>query len=394
MVVAAIVGWSLVAGDGADESAEAEAAQPAEAEAAQPAEASTTERTTTTPPTNAASVAPPAMDAPTVTVIGDGSPLLGEPTGFRLVIGQTSGGPTVLDLDSGELIRAPRQTRGFDPMMISGRWMVGQRADQLMALSTDDLAAPPVALESPSDLGWTQVIDLTPRPDGLAWLFRFEAASQLVLTDLATGTAVDSAVDTALGRVFDPFGGPNVASFGSGSSPPIVDSRAGGIYELGDGGFRQVAVGQVMAANDRQALVESCDTAMSCRRRWLDRTTWEPLDLALPPDDADSIDFVGGSDWLLVARYSANASIELFDVTTGRTRDLESNYYDGFNGRTPAVSDDGRWLAQEGGGALMIVDLDSGEERTFAEVPVSFAPRMLFTSSAVGYATPAVEVDE
>ncbi|MEZ5228797.1 MAG: zinc ribbon domain-containing protein [Acidimicrobiales bacterium] len=338
----------------------------------------TTKRTTTTT----------EPEPPTVTIVGDGGPLVGEPTGLRLIIGANSYRPSILDLDTGELVTASRSGGGLDPQLVSGEWLVARQSERLVAVPLDDLGADPVTLLPENSSPWLDLADLTPRTDGRAWVYTYDENATLMLVDLATGEPIDEAF--ADGHVR-----PGVVRFALGTSdgPLLVDHAGGGVYEYTEGRYRQVSEGHLIVADDRRALVESCDDELVCRREWFDRRTWQPAPLEVPSSRADEISFLNGSDWMILYQWGREPSAEMFNVVTGRQRPLVTDPYSGFVGERPVVSTDGRWGAATISGDLVIVDLASDAEWHFDDIGL-YSNQSVFTTLDVGYALRPIVIAE
>ncbi len=385
---AVLVGWSLWSGG----SGEPPAATDELAEESSPTTTSATTSSTTTSEPTTSSTQPRTTttigDSPSFSLVGDGRPLLGETTGLRLVLGRTSYRPSVLDLDSGQLITSPTSPGSFTPLVTSGDWLVVRVNDRLHALPLADLAADPVDLRPGGFSSWLDLADTVPRTDGKVWLIEYlDPSARLVLVDLATGTEVESIEE------LDVYGRTQWAVAHSSLVPALIDPAGGGVYEADGDRYRQTVDGRLVVADDRRVLIEICDDRLDCRRQWFDRRTWEPVDLVVPPEDASNLAFVNGSDWLALTWYtSTDATATLFNVSTGMSRELSS--YDPYIGaQRPTVSADGRWLAEADGQDLVIISLERGDEWRFDGL-VAYGDSMLFTSSDVGYAALAEEAGE
>ncbi len=387
-VFAAVIAWSVVSGGSSETPA-------VDGRAQSPSTTQPTTRVTTTtiPPMTRPSIAEPRRIDPTTTepaasttsVIGGGDPLLGEVTGFRLLIGRSYERPAVLDLDTGQLTLPPDGLPGFSPTMASGQWLVGRRNDRLVSVPAADLGAEPIELLAGEPQLYVDLAAMPPRHDATAWVMTYSEASTYVLVDLATGDAIET-----VPAVGDPFNGHAWIVPGAPGDPYLATPSGGGIYESVGEGYRQVAEGRLIVADDRRVLVASCDERLTCRRQWLDRETWQPVDLFLPAEDVGDLRFVNGTDWLVEYRFQVDASPPaLLNVVTGTRRALEIDPFD-VNGGPPPISPDGRWLAADFGRDLVIIELETGVEHTIPNLDAQYAT-LLFTTADVGYAPPPSE---
>ncbi len=314
-------------------------------------------------------------------LIGEGSPLLGEVTGLRLILGTVGDRPSVLDLDHGELVEATGRLGSVDPILITGDWLVGRRNEQLVSLPLADLGAELVRL-GPASAERSDPVGYAPRADGRAWVYVYDESVAILLLDAATGVTLAEMPPPPPDRALSGW------VPGSASGPAsVISHQAGGIYEAGPDGYRLVTAGRLLVSDDERVLTETCDEFLRCDKQWFDRRSWQPIELSIPTERADSTSFVGGSDWLLLQRYDVGGqSNSLFDVSTGRTFDLDDHIAEFYNftGSGPAISPDGRWLAFESGISLKIVDLISGEERIFEGLD-QITGQMVFTTTEVDY---------
>lgn len=295
---------------------------------------------------------------PDIETVGNPAPVLGEIVQFDLLIG-TSGRPSVLDLDSGQVQHF--EGNRVVPHTVTGRWLLVLHGSRTAALGLEDLAATPTQLS----FGPTTRFDIAhpqQRTDGSAWLWLFDdngvGFPELALVDVATSEIVErglSPQETSLG-----YSGQTYLNEG----PMLLSALSGGVYELSGGGFVQVADGRLVAADESRALVETCDRVLRCAAQWLDRRTWGPMDLMLPQEKVDGATFLNGTDWLWLINYGDQPGRQrIFNVTTGQLVEI-----DGTGGTEhdlgPAVSPDGRWLATVGSepDTIQLLELDSGNE--------------------------------
>ncbi|MCP4960143.1 MAG: hypothetical protein GY925_12855, partial [Actinomycetia bacterium] len=353
--------WSLATGSDAatdSDSASPEAATPDEAadpdteetdvEAATGAdqETSTTQRTTT------------SQTSP-IEIVDIPAPILGEEVGYDLII-STSSRPAILNLDSGEI----RYTEGSraTPLAVTGDWLIVRTAnDRPAAFRLDDLAADPTQLPfSPST--WPQLIDYRQRDDGKAWFSVYgdtgPGLPETVLVDIASGAIVEEVAVPGQIRFY--FGGLPVASGRSMIFSPL----SGGVCEDSGSGFRFVADGRLIVGDARRALVEACDARLRCSSQWLDRETWQPIDLAVPDESIDGGILINGTDWLTYFTFDLGSTADLLNIVTGQRVTIpgaSDGQYE-YDGQGPAISADGRWMATSSVGEVRLIELETGRE--------------------------------
>ena len=342
---------------------------------------------TTAPSTTAQATTPPddrvVGETPTSTQLGNGEPLLGEPTGLQLVIGRVTDRPSVLDLDTGELILAPGASRSLEPVTMYGDWLVARQGDQLVSVPASDLGADPVPLLP--DAQWVDLVSISVVDDGRAWVNTYDSDDvRLHLVDLASGNEIAQGPSRPNDQSFSGWSPPTAAG-----GPALVSHVTGGLYEADVvGGYRRVFDGRLIAADDNRLLVETCDDALVCRMRWLARDTWEQLDLEFPVTGsrtAGYTSFVAGTDWLSSLSYDADGqSLVLTHVVTGTTYEVDDQHVDRIVGGRLAISPDGRWMGIRYGFQLSIIDLVSGVEHEIEDVDVMFGA-LILTDRAVGY---------
>ncbi len=300
---------------------------------------SSTRRTTTT--------------LPELEVLGDGSPLLGEPVGYRLVVGHNTHPPMVLDLDTGALRRTTGPAR-VDPQMVSGDWLVVRsNGDRLAVVPLDDLGAEP-RLVDPSSAEWyTELASRSSRSDGRVWIYEYSGENPSVtLVDLADGAALERLAPFA--DLTARFVNLSVDEAGL-----LVSYLGSGVYRSDGDGFTRLVDGWLLASDEQRTLAAACDEQLQCGLRWVDRLTGAPIDLAVPGGRIDEARFLNGTDWLMLFDYGENGPEgRLFDVVTGRELELRDS--NDLWQVIPAVSPDGRWLAERIGQAVEVTDLDTG----------------------------------
>ncbi|MCP3989273.1 MAG: zinc ribbon domain-containing protein [Actinomycetia bacterium] len=325
----------------------------------------TTERTTTSEPSQVETVAASA-------------PILGEEVGYHLIVG-TIDRPAILDLNSGQ-IRYAEGSRA-DPLAVTGNWLIAGRSDRPFILDLTDLEADPLQFPFPNS-SWFEIPDRRQRDDGRVWVR---------ISDMGLSTPSIVLVDAATGEIVDERETPDGASFNyfsrtlSQEGPLLVSASAGGVYEERGGGFNRVADGYVIVADERRALVETCDGELRCASHWLDRQTWRLIDLVAPEGQDSFTSFVNGTDWLLAIEFNSNGPIaHIFNVVTGQKVDLSysENELFGYYELSPAISPDGRWLATASAGEVQFVELETGREIRVEGVRDVVGPVIFFEPSS------------
>ncbi len=347
----------------------------------------TTAPSTTLPSTTAPSTVPPddrvVGESPTSTQLGNGEPLLGEPTGLQLVIGRVTDRPSILDLDTGELTLAPGASRGIEPIAMHGDWLVARQGDQLVALPAIDLEADPVPLLP--EARWVDLVPQSVLHDGSAWVYDYSTQNvEMHLVDLASGNEVVQGPPPPDHQSFSGWSPPTAAG-----SPALMSHVSGGLYAADlVGGYRRVFDGRLIAADDTRALVETCDFAMVCLQTWFARDSWEQLDLKVPETPgrfAIETSFVAGTDVVSSLGFDDDGqALVLTNVVTGTTYEVDDQYIDRIAGGPLAISPDGRWMGIRSGFQLTIIDLETGVEHEIEDVDAMFGA-LILTDREVGY---------
>lgn len=276
-------------------------------------------------------------------------------------------GSTRVDLVSGTndfvpLLGEPDWSR---PVVTDGRRFLLRRQE---ALFVADLANPenPVRLTEGFD-GQVMAVDFV---DNRAYLFTFgdRFGRELDAVDLDTGEVVET-ID------LPPFALSNGVGNGLGASPlivaggghPLLLNADGRIFARSGSGFRSVAVGQIVVATEEALLLTSCDDALRCPFNWIDRVTFQPLDLAVPPDVADKIPVADiGRGWIgLVDPFDhQDTTVWVHEVATGRRVEVAGSavYPSDFS-----ITKDGQWLVavdapSNGGSGFLIQNLETRQE--------------------------------
>ena len=256
----------------------------------------------------------------------------------------------------------------------------------LSVASVTNLQAPSRWLVRPagSDLPfndevWAESIDYRQRDDGRARFALSESSGlpRLALVDLARREIVEEVAypDSASHLYQIP------ASHLSGTR--LVTAISGGVFEDQGNGFRLVADGRLIAADEQRALVETCDDRLRRSMQWLDRETWQPTDLAVPTESIDVGILVNGTDWLLDFGYAQDQTRNLLNIVTGKQVEVPVSLSTFNNLNHPlAISPDGRWLALASTGEVTLLNLES-EEAIVIDGLEDVAGPVLFIERAV-----------
>ncbi len=307
--------------------------------------------------------------------------MLGTEVGYNLLV-STTGRPALIDLDRGTT-HYVEGSRVF-PIAVAGPWLIIDRATPggLARLPLDDLAADPRPIFDVEGAAAT----FTSSPSG-------QVDPETIFVSVIRQTRDPSEIDETL-WVVDPLSGEAIEradnelllDFGRNYADPnntLVTGPAGGVYTRSASGddYRRVADGRLLTADDQRALVQSCDSTLQCALTWLDRRTWEPLDLHVPSNQSGSLVMLHGTDWLLEATFGPAANASLRNIATGAIRDIRPPEF-GFRGGTvlPAVSSDGRWLAEvtDQPRVIAITDLATGETKLEIELAEAATQPMFF----------------
>jgi hypothetical protein len=269
------------------------------------------------------------------TVIGAGGPLLGQPSGLSLLIGDLAGLQRV-DLDTG--VVTSFDVRGW-PVRVAGSWLVVAEPDRLSVRAVP-LATPEVNSQLLGYSATPGVVAAGPQ-SAQVWFLALEAEPTWRLVDLDTGTTLDEVATTE--------GGGFVTN-----DPAVASSAAGGVFtnvvgpvgrgRSGDGAidygsYRKVFDGRPVAVSDDLVLVQTCSRATQCRLQWLDRATWQVIDRPAPEGRSY------WSGWLspggrVLTYYRDDVGAQIFDVERGSLIDLAVA-----SPQQVSVSSDGRYLA-------------------------------------------------
>ncbi|MEZ5228791.1 MAG: hypothetical protein R2710_19640, partial [Acidimicrobiales bacterium] len=126
---------------------------------------------------------------PGARIIGDGGPLLGEPTGLLLFLRASREGVAILDLDTGAFVDGVPGQPPLDPVAVVGDLLLARYYERLISLRFDELDAKPVFLLPSAPI---QEVDSSHRGTDLVWVAYKEGAfSNYLLLDAADGSILD-----------------------------------------------------------------------------------------------------------------------------------------------------------------------------------------------------------
>jgi acyl-CoA synthetase (AMP-forming)/AMP-acid ligase II len=234
--VVAAVGVSLRGGGG-------DGGDPQAAVATSTSSSTSTTRPTTTTSSTTSTTRPPTT---TTTLFVAGAPLLGEPSGFDLIV-STSQRTYVLDLDTGET--APFPSDGVARI----------DADGLFATDGDGVTRwHPFPLDGGAGVPVTDF----PRQE----LLRVPGADRTytVHWDEETGVPHVRLVTLADGAVTQSFDLPREAGYAFAVETGLVIAAGGDTYLATGSAISRVATGELMAAGGRTAYLRRCDERLRC----------------------------------------------------------------------------------------------------------------------------------
>lgn len=276
------------------------------------------------------------------------APILGQSVGYDLLV-STDGRPVIIDLDQGKI--TAHEGGRIHPVAITGQWLIleSRTGSYPEKLPLDDLGGDPIPVLVDQELGFANAMPTIGEPEpGTMWfaLYRENANGSsfipsLELVDLASGETIFHPLAAEGVQTIDLFGG----RYANGPEG-LMTGPSGGVYQARQDGYRLVAAdGRLIAADQTRALVETCDARMSCERAWFDTATWEPLDLRIPDRRAFLTYLMPPTDWVLTVGLADLTQATMLNIATGRTLDLKLPESPS-SLPVPAVSPDGRWLAQ------------------------------------------------
>lgn len=334
----------------------------------------------TTEPDRSTTTAEPADRTPRLTA-GDA---VGPPDGYDVVVA-TTGRPALVDLDTGEA--AYHDGDRVFPVLVSGPWLIVEDManGRVARLALDDLGGDTEPLIDLEDAAFTDVTGppiVSDPGSGRLWVNVVrqgpanEFASSLYLIDIDTGDILEE-------QAFDGGFLRTVGSWPAGGFGDLVNGPAGGVYEAVEDGYRQVADGRLITADGTRALVQTCDESMTCVATWLDRGSWQALDLAVPSSLEGNLVVVPGTDWLFRLPWDESrgpGSAELLSLESGQIIPLDAVNYR-FNNSLgfPAISADGTLLVQhtDDPRRLEVRDLETGD-RSSVELDEAATGPILF----------------
>lgn len=385
-VTVGLIAWSATSGGSQDES---ETAEEPDASSTTIDRSSTTTPTTTAPSTT---TAPPTTEASlsdaedeivpqfTVEEIGDGGSLFGEPIGFKL-LASGSNRLLIIDPDEGTVARQHSSTSPAQPLAVTGEWLLVGTGTEVGRVPISALEVEPVRTSPEMEVPGQQFSLTQPTgDDGTIWVQQFDGLSgfpMFVRIDVESGAELDRIDLDGVPTRINTFNPP------VGDLPMLFGVPAGGTYEFVDGRFRRTTDAQLLTADIDHVLVSACDEQLNCPARWLDRTTWEPVERQVPEGPFDLAEVIDGTDWLMLTSFSSGGS-KLYNTASGASIDLRDRFFGADRRETMAISPDGRWMATRVGMLIEMTDLETGEEQMIAGVPTD--GRIIFTDADVGFA--------
>jgi hypothetical protein len=169
-------------------------------------------------------------------------------------------------------------------------------------------------------------------------------------------------------------GGPDttrVPQSGNGSLEPPVEDGAGGllfpgptgVYVPGRTGLRRISPGALLAVGARGWIVAECNDAHRCRSELIDRATGARRDVG-PPLTVGPLPGLISPDGRTVALYriedTGHIELDILDIASGQVRAADVEVEQELTVGMIAWSPDGRLFAITEGGAIRVIDRDSG----------------------------------
>ncbi|MEM9133823.1 MAG: hypothetical protein AAGA59_18100 [Actinomycetota bacterium] len=277
----------------------------------------------------------------------------GREVSYRLVI-STTGGLATFNANNGEIVYYERSD-SLLPVATADGWLIAQTAESpsLVRLPLDDLSAPSQTLIPEGVLA---ALPGTSAVEGLLLVQSWSSeVSRPVALDVASGQEVTHPLFDRDEIEVGFWGGSVLLGLDAGA----FTAPSGGVYVVDADGIGQISPGRLVAGDTERVLVEQCDERFRCEPSWVD-PQGRPLDLAVPDNDADFGAFVNGTDWLATTTFTFGSEEliwHLVDVERGLHRETTDNpQFNSFaTGAVPAISPDGRWLAEVGDFGTSIV---------------------------------------
>ena len=180
------------------------------------------------------------------------------------------------------------------------------------------------------------------------------AGNALVLRPL------DGGPDTV--RVPLPAGVPPQLVVGDGAGHLLVPDTSG-VYEARPEGLRRVSTGALLAVGPAGWIVAECNDRHRCRSELLDRATGARQDLgpALPVGPVPgAISPDGRTAALYRIGDTGHVDLDVLDIASGEIRPAEVELEQAVGPGMIAWAPDGRLFAIAAGGAIRVIDRDSG----------------------------------
>jgi hypothetical protein len=182
-------------------------------------------------------------------------------------------------------------------------------------------------------------------------------------------------VESGTALVLRPIdGGPDTARVqlpGDGTVEQPTEDGAGGlllpgptgVYVPGPEGLRRISPGALLAVGSRGWIVAECNDAHRCRSELIDRATGARRDVG-PPLTVGPLPGLISPDGRTVALYriedTGHIELDILDIASGEVRAADVEVEQDLTVGMIAWSPDGRLFAVAEGGAIRVVDRDSG----------------------------------
>lgn len=169
-------------------------------------------------------------------------------------------------------------------------------------------------------------------------------------------------------------GGPDTARVpvpGDGTVEQPVEDGAGnllfpgptGVYAAGPEGLRRLSPGALLAVGPRGWIVAECNDAHRCRSELIDRATGRRRDVG-PPLTVGPRPGLISPDGRTAALYriedTGHIELDILDIASGQVRAADVEVEQPVDVGTIAWAPDGRLFAIAAGGAIRVIDRDSG----------------------------------
>jgi hypothetical protein len=182
-------------------------------------------------------------------------------------------------------------------------------------------------------------------------------------------------VPSGTGLVLRPVdGGPDLARIPLPADAPaqlVIEDGSGhlllpgptGVYEMRPGGPHQLSPGALLAVGPRGWIVAECNDRHRCRSELIDRATGTRRDVG-PPLSVGPVPGVISPDGETAALYriedGGRVDLDLLDIASGEVHAADVSLQQPVEQGMLAWAPDGRLFAIAAGGAIRVIDRDSG----------------------------------